>query len=102
MRLFIIDGEAFPVVCHFDRFWNVHGGNRLEIMKTSEELMEQERSFLADWKAYVGKRAVEGMKLSLITASFGIAGFMSATLLMQSSSTAEESKTSSSTARQTV
>ena len=61
MRLFIIDGEAFPVVCHFDRFWNVHGGNRLEIMKTSEELMEQERSFLADWKAYVGKRAVEGI-----------------------------------------
>lgn len=61
MRLFIIDGKAYPVVCHFDRFWNVHGGNRLDIMKTSEELMEQERSFLADWKAYVGKRAVQGI-----------------------------------------
>lgn len=61
MRLFIIDGEAYPVVCHFDRFWNVHGGNRLEIMKTSDELMEQERLFLADWKTYVGKRAVEGI-----------------------------------------
>ena len=61
MRLFIIDGEAYPVVCHFDRFWNVHGGNRLKIMKASEALMEQERSFLADWRAYVGKRAVEGI-----------------------------------------
>lgn len=61
MRLFIIDGEAYPVVCHFDRFWNVHGGNRLDIMKTSDELMEQERLFLADWKTYIGKRAVEGI-----------------------------------------
>lgn len=57
MRLFVIDGRPYPVVCHFDRHWNVHGGNRLHIMKKSEALMALEMRFLRDWQGYVGKRA---------------------------------------------
>ena len=57
MRLFVIDGRPYPVVCHFDRHWNVHGANRLHIMKKSEALMALEMRFLRDWQGYVGKRA---------------------------------------------
>ena len=56
MRLFIIDGVAHPVVCHFDDYWNVHGGNRLEMMKTDEALMDEEKRFLSDWQSYVGAK----------------------------------------------
>ena len=58
MRLFIIDGVPHPVVCHFDDYWNVHGGNRLEMMKTNEALMDEEKRFLSDWQSYVGAKAV--------------------------------------------
>lgn len=55
LRLFCIDGEFYPVVCHLDKIWNVHGGNRKEIMRDDEDLMAQEKAFLADWKSYVGQ-----------------------------------------------
>jgi hypothetical protein len=58
LRLFHIDGEFFPVVCHLDKVWNVHGGNRKVIMRGDETLMAEEKSFLADWKSYVGARNV--------------------------------------------
>lgn len=54
LRLFCIDGAYFPVVCHLDRVWNVHGSNRKEVMRTRPELMAEEKRFLADWRAYVG------------------------------------------------
>ena len=57
MRLFCIDGEAYPVVCHFDQVWNVHGGNRRTVMKTSTELIEQEMAFLRDWRRYTRLKA---------------------------------------------
>jgi hypothetical protein len=58
LRLFHIDGEFFPVVCHLDKVWNVHGGNRKTIMRDDETLMAEEKSFLNDWKSYVGARNV--------------------------------------------
>ena len=54
LRLFHIDGEFFPVVCHLDKIWNVHGGNRKTIMRGDEVLMAEEKAFLKDWKSYVG------------------------------------------------
>lgn len=54
LRLFQIDGEFYPVVCHIDQVWNVHGGNRKEIMRTDEALMAEEKAFLSDWRSYVG------------------------------------------------
>lgn len=54
LRLFSIDGTYYPVVCHLDRTWNVHGANRREVMKTRDDLMAEEQRFLADWRAYVG------------------------------------------------
>ena len=59
LRLFHIDGEFFPVVCHLDKVWNVHGGNRKTIMRGDETLMAEEKSFLNDWKSYVGAANVD-------------------------------------------
>ncbi|WP_371155776.1 hypothetical protein [Jannaschia sp. 2305UL9-9] len=62
MRLFCIDGAAYPVVCHFDHVWNVHGGNRRTVMKASAELMEQEQHFLRDWRGYIGSKAAAAVE----------------------------------------
>jgi hypothetical protein len=59
LRLFHIDGAFFPVVCHLDKVWNVHGGNRKIIMRGDETLMAEEKRFLADWKSYVGADNVD-------------------------------------------
>ncbi len=58
LRLFCIDGTFYPVVCHLDLTWNVHGSNRKEVMRTREDLMAEEKRFLGDWRAYVGSRNV--------------------------------------------
>jgi len=54
LRLFCIDGTLHPVVCHLDKIWNVHGGNRKDIMRHDDELMNEEKQFLSDWRSYVG------------------------------------------------
>ncbi|MBT5308097.1 MAG: tetratricopeptide repeat protein [Rhodospirillaceae bacterium] len=54
LRLFCIDGKLYPVVCHIDQVWNVHGGNRKTLMKTNDWMQDEEKSFLNDPKAYVG------------------------------------------------
>lgn len=59
LRLFAIDGTLHPVVCHLDKVWNVHGGNRKEIMRQDEALMAEEKRFLKDWRSYVGTANAE-------------------------------------------
>ena len=54
LRLFCIDGKLYPVVCHIDQVWNVHGGNPKTLMKTNDWMQDEEKSFLNDPKAYVG------------------------------------------------
>jgi len=54
MRLFFIDGKMFPVVCHIDTVWNVHGDNRKTIMLKNAWTMDEERAFMADPRAYLG------------------------------------------------
>ncbi|RMF41097.1 MAG: hypothetical protein D6754_01775 [Alphaproteobacteria bacterium] len=56
LRLFWIDGAFHPVVCHIDRVWNVHGGNRKTEMLGNRELMNEEMRFLDNWPDYVGAR----------------------------------------------
>lgn len=62
LRLFFIDGAFYPVVCHLDRVWNVHGGNRKDVMKGDPALMAEEKSFLADWRGYVGTANAERLE----------------------------------------
>jgi len=54
LRLFFIDGALYPVVCHIDKTWNVHGGNRKDLMRGNPALMAEEKRFLLDWRSYVG------------------------------------------------
>ncbi|MDJ0820957.1 MAG: hypothetical protein QNJ09_03985 [Paracoccaceae bacterium] len=62
LRLFCIDGAFFPVVCHLDKVWNVHGGNRRTIMAVDPTLTDEEKRFLQDWRSYCGPRAVAGLE----------------------------------------
>ena len=62
LRLFHIDGAFYPVVCHLDKVWNVHGGNRKTIMRNDEALMDEEKRFLTDWKSYVGGPNVDTLE----------------------------------------
>ena len=61
MRLFHIDGSYYPVVCHIDKVWNVHGANRRDVMAVDESLMAEEKQFLADWRSYVGATAADAL-----------------------------------------
>mgnify|MGYP002624100550 CR=1 FL=1 len=62
LRLFRIGARFYPVVCHLDHHWNVHGDNRRKVMKTDEALMAEERRFLDDWRSYVGAANVERLE----------------------------------------
>lgn len=62
MRVFLIDGKIHPVVCHIDEFWNVHGGNRKEVMKDNAWMTDEEIAFLSDCEAYLGHERYETLK----------------------------------------
>jgi hypothetical protein len=53
-RVFAIGGRLYPVVSHVDRVWNVHGRNRLTVMRNNRWMQEQEMRFLADPAQEVG------------------------------------------------
>lgn len=75
MRVFFIDGRIHPVVCHIDTAWNVHGGNRTEVMAANDWMMEEERAFLADCRGYLGDaafRTLEGLYDRIGLDFFGI------------------------------
>lgn len=54
LRVFQIDGEIYPVVCHIDGHWNVHGGNRRQVMGVTPWMVDEERAFIADPAGYLG------------------------------------------------
>ena len=56
MRFFFIDGKMYPIVCHIDQQWNVHGSNRKEFMKGHEWMVDEEKCFLADPRGYLGEK----------------------------------------------
>ena len=53
-RIFCIDGRLYPVVSHIDRVWNVHGHNRLTVMRENPWMQEQEKRYLADPAGAIG------------------------------------------------
>lgn len=62
MRLFFVDGETYPVVCHIDTEWNVHGGNRTRLMAKNQWMMDEEKAFMADPRAYLGPAPMDAVK----------------------------------------
>ena len=61
MRVFFIDGRLYPVVCHIDRIWNVHGDNRKDVMLQHKWMMEEEVRFASDCKGYLGADAYQAL-----------------------------------------
>jgi len=59
MRVFFVDGQIYPVVCHIDTAWNVHGSNRKELMLKNPWMMDEEKAFLSDCRAYLGEARYE-------------------------------------------
>jgi glutathione synthase/RimK-type ligase-like ATP-grasp enzyme len=59
MRAFFIGGRIYPVVCHIDDVWNVHGFNRTDVMAQNPWMMDEEKSYLADPRKYLGDTAYE-------------------------------------------
>ncbi|MFQ5763915.1 MAG: tetratricopeptide repeat protein [Rhodospirillales bacterium] len=62
MRLFFVDGETFPVVCHIDTEWNVHGDNRTRLMAKNQWMMDEEKAFMADPRAYLGPARMDAVR----------------------------------------
>ncbi|HEC14210.1 MAG TPA: hypothetical protein ENI72_00495 [Rhodospirillales bacterium] len=62
MRVFLIDGNIYPVVLHIDEFWNVHGGNRKEVMKDNAWMTDEETAFVSDCEAYLGPERYETLR----------------------------------------
>ncbi|MBL4614989.1 MAG: tetratricopeptide repeat protein [Magnetovibrio sp.] len=57
MRAFFIDGKIYPVVCHIDKMWNVHGSNRTDVMLENPWMMDEEKAYMADPRAHLGDKA---------------------------------------------
>ncbi len=57
MRVFFVDGQLYPVVCHIDTVWNVHGDNRKDLMLQHKWMVAEEVSFVTDCKGYIGSDA---------------------------------------------
>ncbi|MEG3617825.1 tetratricopeptide repeat protein [Magnetovibrio sp. PR-2] len=53
-RMFSIDGALYPVVCHIDTEWMVHGRNRMTLMKHHPWMMHHEEAFMNDPRAHLG------------------------------------------------
>ncbi|MCP4711578.1 MAG: hypothetical protein GY869_23410, partial [Planctomycetes bacterium] len=62
MRFFFIDGRLYPVVCHIDQIWNVHGSNRKEFMASHDWMVNEEREFLTDPQNYLGQTVYNRIK----------------------------------------
>ncbi|MDJ0900897.1 MAG: TauD/TfdA family dioxygenase [Xenococcus sp. MO_188.B8] len=53
-RVFFIDGNFYPVANLFNNSWNVHSGDRYNVMDTNQWMQDEERSFLNDPVSYLG------------------------------------------------
>ena len=53
-RVFFIDGTFYPVANLFNNAWNIHSGDRYEIMDKTQWTQDAEKSFLNDPISYLG------------------------------------------------
>ncbi|MGK7897246.1 MAG: TauD/TfdA family dioxygenase [Xenococcus sp. (in: cyanobacteria)] len=54
-RVFFIDGNFYPVANLFNSSWNIHSGDRYEIMDKTQWTQDAEQSFLNDPISYLGQ-----------------------------------------------
>ena len=58
-RIFFIDGNFYPVANLFNDSWNVHSGDRYNVMDKNPWMQEAEQSFLNDPLGYLGSQNLE-------------------------------------------
>ena len=62
MRVFSIDGTYYPVANLINDFWQIHSGDRYNVMKDNEWMQEEERRFLKNFEDYLGKDNTKRLK----------------------------------------
>ncbi|MDJ0679813.1 MAG: TauD/TfdA family dioxygenase [Xenococcaceae cyanobacterium MO_167.B52] len=58
-RIFFIDGNFYPVANLFNNSWNVHSGDRYNVMDKNQWMQEAEQSFLNNPLGYLGTQNLE-------------------------------------------
>ncbi len=58
-RIFFIDGNFYPVANLFNDTWNVHSGDRYNVMDKNQWMQEEEQSFLNDPVSYLGRENLD-------------------------------------------
>jgi len=61
-RVFFVDGRMYPVVSYVDAVWNVHGFNRVAVMRNHPWMQEQERAFVEDPVRVLGAENVRRLE----------------------------------------
>ncbi|NEQ99603.1 MAG: hypothetical protein F6K30_23355, partial [Cyanothece sp. SIO2G6] len=59
IRMFFVDGTLYPVANLFHDAWNVHSGDRYQVMDKLEWTQEQEKSFLQNPNTYLGQSNID-------------------------------------------
>lgn len=54
IRVFFVDGNFYPVANLFHDSWNVHSGDRYQVMDKTQWTQDEEKSFLRDPVRYIG------------------------------------------------
>ncbi|MGK7953097.1 MAG: TauD/TfdA family dioxygenase [Xenococcaceae cyanobacterium] len=58
-RVFFINGNFYPVANLFNDTWNVHSGDRYNVMDKNQWMQEEEQSFLNDPVGYLGSENLD-------------------------------------------
>ncbi|MDJ0691014.1 MAG: hypothetical protein QNJ41_21210 [Xenococcaceae cyanobacterium MO_188.B32] len=58
-RVFFIDGNFYPVANLFNDTWNVHSGDRYNVMDKTQWMQDEEQSFLNDPVGYLGSENLD-------------------------------------------
>ena len=62
MRVFFIDGNFYPVANLFHDAWNVHSGDRYQVMDKTPWTQTEEKSFLNDPIGYIGRENFDKLR----------------------------------------
>ncbi|MEM9217342.1 MAG: TauD/TfdA family dioxygenase [Cyanobacteria bacterium P01_F01_bin.150] len=58
-RVFFIDGQLYPVANLFHNEWNVHSGDRYQVMDKTSWTQDKEKEFLEDPVSYFGNNNID-------------------------------------------
>ena len=61
IRCFFIDGEFYPVACLSHDSWQIHSGDRYQVMDKNEATRKEERAYLENPERFLGESVFAGL-----------------------------------------